>query len=46
MDCYQLAEHFGQDPELFLNQPMSRIKKHMYWLGRLMTRKAEQQETD
>lgn len=46
LDCYQLAEHFGQDPDLFLNKPLSKIKSHMRWLGKLAMRKAEQQADD
>lgn len=44
MDCYQLAEHFGQDPDIFLNKPLSKIRSHMRWLGKLAIRKSEQEE--
>lgn len=41
LDCYQLAEHFGQDPDVFLNKPLSKIKRHMRWIAKLAVRKTE-----
>lgn len=46
LDCYQLAEHFGQDPDVFLNKPLSQIKRHMRWIGKLALRKREQEAED
>ena len=46
LDCYQLAEHFGQDPDVFLNKPLSKIRSHMRWLGKLAMRKSEEQADD
>lgn len=36
LDCYRLAKHYGQDPDIFLKKSLSAIKRHMKWTSKLI----------
>lgn len=47
LDCYRLAKFYGLDPDMFLAQPLSKIRRHMYWTTKLVERmQAEQQDAE
>jgi len=36
LDCYRLAKHYSQSPDVFLNMPMSEVRMHMMRTLQLM----------
>jgi hypothetical protein len=38
LDCYRLAKFYATDPKLFLDKPMSEIRRHLIWTERLIER--------
>jgi len=45
LDCYRLAKFYGINPDIFLAQPLSRVRRHMEWTTKMIERmKAEQQD--
>lgn len=36
LDCYRLAKYYGLDPDIFLNKPLSAVKKQLFWTGKLI----------
>ena len=36
LDCYMLAKQFSVDPDVFLNKPLSVIRRHRKWTARLV----------
>jgi hypothetical protein len=43
LDCYWLAEIYHQNPEVFLNMPMSDVRLH---IARTVQLKQQQQQAD
>jgi hypothetical protein len=44
LDCYRLAKHYAQSPDVFLKMPISEVKLHLYrtvQLDNLTRRSAE-----
>jgi hypothetical protein len=35
LDCYQLAKFYAVDPDVFLDKPVSVIRRHMKWTAKL-----------
>jgi hypothetical protein len=48
LDCYRLADRFHQNPELFLEMPLSRIELHVHYTVKLtrLQRQAQQSDDD
>lgn len=44
LDCYRLAKQYSMDPDVFLNKPLSTIKRHISWTARLI--EAQRPEDD
>jgi len=44
LDCYRLAREYKVDPQVFLNKPMSEIRRHMNWTTRLIESIEREQE--
>lgn len=44
LDCYRLADRFHQNPEVFLEMPLSRIERHVHFIVKLtrLQRQAQQ----
>jgi len=36
LNCYRLAERFHQNPEVFVEMPLSRVNLHVYYTVRLI----------
>jgi hypothetical protein len=35
LDCYRLAKFYHIDPGVFLDMPLSEVRRHLYWTGKL-----------
>ncbi len=46
LDCYRLARRYSRDPDEFLNKPLSIIRRHIAWTGRLIQEEAAAREAD
>jgi hypothetical protein len=48
LNCYRLADRFHQNPEVFLEMPMSRIEQHVLYTVKLtrLQRQAQQSDED
>jgi hypothetical protein len=48
LNCYRLADRFHQNPEVFLDMPISRIESHVRFTVKLsrLQRIAQQQSDD
>jgi hypothetical protein len=48
LNCYRLADRFHQNPEVFLEMPMSRIDMHVEYTVKLsrLQRQAQQSDDD
>jgi hypothetical protein len=44
MQCYELAKYYSIDPDIFLEKPISEVRRHMYWTHKLQERINEAQE--
>lgn len=44
LDCYRLSKHYGLDPDVFLQKPLSVIKRHMHWTAKLERELQQSQE--
>lgn len=42
--CYRLAKHYGLDPDVFLNKPLSVIQRHHWWTARLAETQLPQED--
>jgi hypothetical protein len=36
LNCYRLAQHYNQNPEVFTEMTLSRLDMHIYYTGRLI----------
>lgn len=43
LDCYRLAFHYKQSPEVFLNMPLDEVQLHLSWTIELAEIKRRQQ---
>lgn len=50
LNCYRLAQHYHQNPEVFTEMSLSRLDTHIYYTGRLIelreAARQRQQESD
>jgi hypothetical protein len=48
LDCYRLADRFHQNPEVFLEMPISRVGLHIHYTVKLtrLQRIAQQSDDD
>jgi hypothetical protein len=46
LNCYRLADRFHQNPELFLEMPMSRIEMHVRYTVKLTRLQQQAQQSD
>jgi hypothetical protein len=48
LNCYRLADRFHQNPDVFLEMPLSRIEKHVEYTVKLsrLQRQAQQESDD
>jgi hypothetical protein len=46
LDCYRLAKQYGIDPDVFLNKPLSVIRKHIVWTSKLLEKQRQQSADD
>jgi hypothetical protein len=48
LNCYRLADRFHQNPEIFLDMPLSRIEQHVHYTVKLtrMQSEARKREED
>jgi len=42
LDCYRLAEHYHQHPDVFLNMPLEDVRLHCYRTAQLIERRRAQ----
>jgi hypothetical protein len=43
IECYRLADHYKQNPEVFLTIPLSAVQLHIHRTVQLMQLKAREQ---
>jgi hypothetical protein len=48
LNCYRLADRFHQNPEVFLEMPLSHVEQHIRWTVKLtrLQRKAQERDED
>jgi hypothetical protein len=48
LNCYRLADRFHQNPEVFLEMPLSRIEMHVHYIVKLsrLQRQAQNKDDD
>jgi hypothetical protein len=48
LNCYRLADRYHQNPELFLDMPVSAVERHIDWTIKLIEaqRRAQEQSDD
>lgn len=44
LDCYRLAKHYSVDPDVFLTKPLSVVRNHLMWTGKLIELQQQHQE--
>ena len=46
LNCYRLADRFHQNPEVFLEMPLSRVELHVHYIVKLTRLQRQAQERD
>jgi hypothetical protein len=46
LDCYRLAKEYAIDPDIFLDKPLSTIRRHMSWTARLKELQRQQDDEE
>jgi hypothetical protein len=46
LNCYRLAEHYHQNPEVFTEMSLSRLDIHIYYTGQLIALREAARQRD